>query len=1061
MLHVYHSNRLEVLADRLAAVVGTPLPDPLAPETVVVHNAGMGRWVALELARRRGICANLATPFPAEFVWGAMRAVLGELPSISPFDPDVLAWRVMGWLGGIDRNGAFAPLNRYLADRDETKRHQLARRIAATLDQYLVYRPDWIRRWEAGEEDHWQARLWRDLARESGVHWVRLLDRMRAALEEARAPEGRLPPRVSLFALPALSPGYLDVVNGLARAIDVHLFLLNPCREHWGEIVAERELGRRAGDRAPEALHLESGNALLASLGGHARDFLDMVQELPAEVDEAFVDPGEGTLLHALQHDVLTLASRGADGSRTRLAPGDASLQVHVCHGPMRELEVLADRLLDLFERHPDLAPNDVVVMTPDIDAYAPYIDAVFGTSPPARRIPYAISGRGLPASSALVETYLALLALPDSRYDANQVLALLDCPAVARRFGLSDADLELARGWVRDTAIRWAIDGSARAELGLPATEEHTWRAGLKRLLLGYALPAGEAREYAGVLPYDDVEGASAQALGRLAAFLEAVFELRALKDRQFTIKEWALRAAGLLDRFMEPDEVDEEGARALRAALEAIAGAAREARYAAPVGLDLVRACLRETLSARGGMLRALSGGVTFASLAVPRAIPFAVVCLIGMNDGAFPHPHRPLSFDLMAQARRRGDRSRRDEDRYLFLEALLSARRVLYLSYVGRSIRDNAVVPPSVLVSELTEYVRQGWADAAGGDVLAALVTEHPLQAFSPRYFEGSERLYSYAAELCEARAASGTAEVAPFFAEPLPAADDEWRRVDLSDLIRFYAHPARFLLRERLGIRLEEGEGLIETREPFLPDGLSTWQLRRRLLDLALAGTPPERARRLLRARGSLPHGGLGDALVALEQARVAPHAERVRARLPAEPLEPLWVDLALGERRLTGWLRGISAEGLFGYGPADEIGARDRLSIWIRHLVLNALAPAGVARRSLYLARAESLALRPVADARARLAELLDAYWDGLHRPLRFFPRTSWACVVDGRGDSLARARREWHGTEFGSPGEGEEAYYALAFRGVDPLDGEFARLAQAIYGPLRAHEEEA
>jgi exodeoxyribonuclease V gamma subunit len=1063
MLHVYHSNRLEVLADRLAAVVQTPLPNALASEIVVVHSSGMGRWVALELARRSGICANLTTPFPAEFVWYAMRGVLGDLPSTSPFDPEVLSWRVMAWLVDLDDDAAYAPLRHYLADGDETKRYQLARRIAATLDQYLVYRPDWIRRWEAGEEGHWQARLWRALTRTSGAHWVRLLDRMNEALAGGRLASGSLPARVSLFALPALSPGYLDVISGLARAIDVHVYLLNPCREHWGEIVAEREIGRRAGDRAPDSLYLESGNGLLASLGGHARDFLDMVQELPAAaVDEAYVDPGEGALLHALQHDVLTLSQRGADGARTPLAPGDDSLQVHVCHGAMREVEVLHDRLLDLFERYPALRPSDVVVMTPDIDAYAPYIDAVFGTSAGSRRIPYTISGRGTNAQSALVETFLALLALPDSRFDANLVLALLECPAVQRRFELTEADLELAHDWVRETAIRWAIDGAERAELGLPATDEHTWRAGLNRLLLGYALPGGDARQYAGLLPYDDVEGASAQALGRLAAFLEAVFELRALKERRLSIKEWAVHAGRLLDRFMAPDEEDEEGARGLRAALETIADAAGAAGYARPIGLDLLRACLRQSLSSPGGRLRGLAGSVNFASLAPLRAIPFAVVCLIGMNDGAFPHPDRPLSFDLMAQARRRGDRSRRDEDRYLFLEALLSARRVLYVSYVGRSIRDNGVIPPSVLVSELTEYVRQGWSDGAAGDPLAVLVTEHPLQAFSPRYFESGERLFSYAAELCAASAAlKSAAEPAPFLPDVLPEAEAEWRQVELSDLIRFYAQPARFLLRQRLGIQLEEGEGLIETREPFLLEGLSAWQLRRRLLDLDLAGAAGPAALELLRARGDLPHGGLGDALVALEQARVAPHAARVREHLPAAPLEPLWVDLSFGDLRLTGWLRGVSAAGLFGYGPGDDIKARDRLSLWIRHLVLNALAPAGVACRSLFLARGEAFALRPAAEAHALLGELLNGYWNGLHRPLHFFPRTSHAYVTAERGDPLARARREWQGTDFGNEGECEEAYYRLAFRGADPLDGEFTRLAKAVYGPMRAHEEES
>lgn len=1050
MLHVFHSNRLEELAEELAATLARPAAGPLAPEVVVVQNQAMGRWVALTLARRFGICANLKTPFPAAFVWEAMRKVLGDLPTTSPFAPEVLTWRVMQWLGEHCHDAAFRELAHYLADGDDEKRYQLAERIAATFDQYLVYRPDWIRGWEGGEGAHWQARLWRDLTHISRAHWVSLLDRQRAALEGGDA-EGVLPPRVSLFAVPSLSPGYLDVIRGLAGVIEVHLFLLNPCREHWGEIVSEREAGRRAGGRKPETLYLESGNPLLASLGSHARDFMDMVQELNGTEHERFVDPGEDSLLHCLQHDVLTLADRGA--APTPLAPDDRSLQVHVCHSALREVEVLHDRLLGLFTEQPALRPSDVVVMTPDIDAYAPYIEAVFGTCPVERRIPFAIAERSPLADSLLVETFLALLELPDTRFDANRVLALLEPPAVQRRFGLTEDDLELIEEWVRATGIRWGIDGAARARLGLPDTDDHTWRAGLRRLLLGYALPTGEHALFEGVLPYDDIEGSQAQALGKLHAFLDEVFALGALRDARRGVPEWGEVLGRLLARFFQPDDADEEAMRLLREAIGGFVDTAAHAQFREDVPLDLVRAGLRRALSAEAVRLRGLAGGVTFCGMAPFRTIPFEIVCLVGMNDGSFPRPHRPLGFDLMAKDRRRGDRSRRDEDRYLFLEALLSARRCLYLSYTGRSIRDNSVIPPSVLVSELLDYVRQGF----GAEARERVVTEHPLQAFSHRYFEPGGALYSYSAEFAEASRLCLRERAAPppFAGEPLTETEPASPRLELTDLVRFFRNPARYLLRRRLGIQLDEGDAPLETREPFVLE--RPWELREHLLAMALEGRSGE-APALIAARGDLPHGDPGRALLDQEQERIAVLARRIEALRPAGR-EDVWVDLALGDWQLSGWLRGVSGAGLYAYRPVEEVRAHDRLALWIHHLALNAVRPGS---ESLFVARDEVLRLSPVADPQALLATLLDLYRAGLHQPLPFFPRTSLAFVDPGGRDPRAAARAQWEGERYGNgsgyPGEGSQPYYALAFRGAEPFDDAFGRVALAVYGPMLDHE---
>ncbi|MDQ2695003.1 MAG: exodeoxyribonuclease V subunit gamma, partial [Pseudomonadota bacterium] len=749
----------------------------------------------------------------------------------------------------------------------------------------------------------------------------------------------------------------------------------------------------------------------------------------------------------------------------TPLRPEDRSVQIHACHSPLRELEVLHDQLLALFQADSTLQPADVVVMTPDIDAYAPIIEAVFATADPPRRIPYAIADRGVRSESILADAFFRLLDLAASRFDANQVLAVLATAAVQRAFALSDADLALVQHWVRETAIRWGIDPAARAALDLPATREHTWRAGLDRLLAGYALPGRNSRLFADILSYDDLEGGDAQTMGRLQSFAEAAFALATDLAGRRTVAQWVGLAHGLLERFFAPDGGEEAEAQRLRDALQSLAGAVHQAGFEEAVSLEVFRAALRRHLESPEGAGRFLTGGVTFCAMVPMRSIPAKVVCLIGMNYSGFPRPHRPPGFDLMARDARKGDRSRRNDDRYLFLEAILSARHGLYISYVGSNIRDNSPIPPSVLVSELLDTLRQGFYPQGDdkGNVLDHLVIRHPLQAFSRRYFTGDGPLFSYSPALCEASrlAGRGEAEPLPLIRSGLSEPDGEWRTVDLDRLIRFFANPARFLLRQRLGLHLEEGQGTLETREPFTLDYLPVQRLRRDLLALHLAAEPAEVMLPLVRAAGILPHGRVGDVLFQRERHGVERFAQRLQALRPAALLEPLEVDIPFQGLRLVGRLNDVSPQGLLSY-RLDEVRAKDYLNLWLRHLVLNCLKPPGVAPVSRWLGDDKGFALRPVADPRGCLQVLLDIYWQGLRRPLHFLPKSALvyakAALGSGRSDPMAAARKKWEGSEE-HPGECQDLYYQLAFRGSDPLDGEFAALAMAVFRPVFEHEE--
>jgi exodeoxyribonuclease V gamma subunit len=1070
MLILHQSNQLERLADALAEVVRVPMTPTLAPETIAVQSNGMARWLRLRLADRLGVAANIDFPLPASLIWQLFGRVLPDVPEPSPYDREVLVWRLMGMPSTLVDAEPFAPLRAYLADRDDDLRgYQLASRIADLYDQYLVYRPDWIQDWERGGGDTWHAPLWRELVRSiGGSHRVQMQERFLTALAAGPPGGDALPARLSLFGIPTMPPAQLAVFARLAEHLDVHIFLLNPCRQFWAEIRSEREIARRAKDRDPRELYLETGNNLLAACGKQGRDFLTLLLDCDPHDEAVFDEPGEDSLLHCLQTDILHLRNRGEEeAARTPIRSDDRSIQVHSCHGPMREVEVLYDQLLALFEAHPELEPGDVAVMTPDIDAYAPFIEAVFGTAEPDRRIPFSIADRHRRTEDPVVGAFFSLLEVAEGRFGAEEVLGLLEVEPVRRRFGIAEADLPQIQDWIRATGVRWGVDDESRAALDLPATREHTWRAGLDRLLLGYAMPAGERRLFGGILPYDEVEGAASRVLGRLCTFAEALFAAREELTRPRPVSAWADLFLRLLGRFLEADEDGEAQVAELRRAAAALAAESGRAAFDNPVSLAVARSGLQAAIGEGRGGSRFLAGRVTFCAMVPMRSVPFAVVCLIGLNDGSYPRSRRAPGFDLMSDDARIGDRSRRDDDRYLFLEAILSARRALYLSYVGQSNRDNATLPPSVLISELLEYVERGFTlEEDRASLRGRLLTSHPLHAFSPRYFRGgteASRLFSYSEEYCEAsRVRRSQGRPAPFLGRPLAEPSGEWRTVELARFIRYFQQPTKYLLRERLRIHLEEGEALLESREPFLLDGLAAYGLRQELLDIRLARGSLDDSWEIARAGGWLPQGRVGEVCFAATAETVEVFARRIEARRAASRFDPIPVDCDLGPIRLTGWLTAVTPQGFLEYRPTTA-KPKDWIGLWVRHLLLCSVRPPGAACESRWLGEDEEIVLGPVEDPLHHLTALAGIYWAGLSRPVPLFPEASLAYaerVRKGQDDAqaLAAARTAWNGSDF-SPKtpESQDPYHRLAFRGLDPLDAEFARLAREVFRPALEH----
>ncbi|MGZ6237355.1 MAG: exodeoxyribonuclease V subunit gamma, partial [Syntrophales bacterium] len=785
-LKIFTSNRLETLAENLSDVIKAPLSSPLDKEVIIVQSRGMERWVSMRLARHLGISANISFTFPKSFVSRVMSAVMPESQQNQADDPDTMTWKILGLLPSFLKSPGFETIDVYLSGGNAAgiergssynlKLFQLAERIAHVFDQYLIFRPEMVMSWEAettGEkEEKWQAEIWRALMKgDCSYRAAKLRDEFIKKMQYRSIDANILPERISVFGISSLPRFYLDIIHALAGSMEVNLFLMSPSREFWLDIRSEREMRRelsRAREKTgrqsatEESLYLERGNSLLSSLGSLGREFFSSMSDFQAEYCDSFEEGDEKDMLSCVQSDMLNLRDRGRtdDDQPWEISDDDSSIQIHSCHSKMREVEVLFDNILAMFEEDPALMPKDVLVMTPDIEAYAPIIQAVFDI-PESReeserqRIPFSIADVSVKTEVEITDTFFEILDLFGSRFEVSRIISILESTHVGRKFDLSEKDVATIGWWVGDTRIYWGIDEEDRRHAGLPGISENTWKAGLERLLLGYAMPRKDDRLFEDVLPYDDIEGGDAAVLGRFLTLANELFEEAGNLGRLMTIDAWSRTLVGILDKFFQIDD-DMESGRGLhifRQKLRGLEDMRGHSGFSEALGIDVIKYYLRHVLGGETLGAGFLTGGITFCAMLPMRSIPFKVICLLGMNNNSFPRQSRSLGFDLMSKSPKPGDPSRRNDDRYLFLEAILSARERLYISHVGQSIEDNSLIPPSVLVSELLDYLKQGFR-IRGKDISEHVTTRHRLQAFNPEYFRGHPRLFSYSEEDCRA-------------------------------------------------------------------------------------------------------------------------------------------------------------------------------------------------------------------------------------------------------------------------------------------------------------------
>ncbi|HET9720669.1 MAG TPA: exodeoxyribonuclease V subunit gamma [Solirubrobacteraceae bacterium] len=1134
MLHVHRAERADRLADALAEILADPPDDPFTPEVVSVATRGMERWLVQRLSgrlgarpeRRDGVCANVEFPFPGRLIGGALAVASGIDPDADPWTADRLVWPLLEVIEAHETTAWLAPLRDHLASAPD-RRFARVRRIAHLFAEYGVQRPAMLQAWARGEEDRgggWQAELWRCLRDRVGVPSA--AERLPEACARLRSEPDlvELPARFCLFGLTRLPPSYLEALQALAAARAAHLLLLHPSPVLWERVRASVVERGHAGTRRSDPTASLPVNRLLASWSRDSRE-LQLVIAGSDAVDHHLPLSGEeaGTLLARLQADIRAdraapgVPLPGAPDERMVLSSDDDSIRVHACHGRPRQVEVLREAILHLLAGDPTLEPRDVIVMCPDIEAFAPLIQAAFGSGPAAAAEAAAESGkvaegsridlrvrladRSLRQTNPVLGVLARLLELPAQRLTASQVLDLADAGPVRRRFGFDDDELARLADWVSASAIHWGLDAAHRAQYKLEAVEAGTWRAGLRRVLLGVTLSESGQRLFERVLPVDDVDSGSIGLAGRFAEFLDRLGVAVELLSGRRPLREWAYGLRRAADGLTATPDWDAWQRLELERILEAVESEAQAGSGTPELALPEIRALLSDRLAGRPTRANFRTGHLTVCTLVPMRSVPHRVVCLLGLDDGAFPR-HQPRDGDnRLLDEPQVGDRDPRAEDRQLLLDAFLAARERLLITYSGHDERTNVGLPPAVPVAELLDAVEA----TAQGNARQSVVVEHPLQPFDRRNFLPgrlvADEAWSFDPVALEgARALEGQrSEPSPFLAGPLPPAVGS--TLALSDLIGFVQRPVRAFLRQRLGITVISHEDEVQDALPVELDGLARWQIGQRLLDGLLAGIEPARCVAAEFARGELPPGELARPIMRSIRDQVHPILRAARSLAPGEAARSLEANLLLasesGPSQLTGTVTGVRDHVLL-TASFSRLNPRLRLGAWVNLLVLSAAHPdipfeaVTVGRASgqdggAAVARIRSLgpnAEQRRAQALRELAALVDLRRRGLREPLPVPCQTAAAYATarwGGRADvdsAVRLAAGEWE-SGFDRPRENRDPEHRLVFgdeltmdelTGLAPASDEqgagwpaeessrFGRFAVRLWAPVLARE---
>ncbi|MEX0994539.1 MAG: exodeoxyribonuclease V subunit gamma [Balneolaceae bacterium] len=1060
MLYIRKSDKLNILANQIAGNLDQTEPaDPMTPVTIIVPNRDTARWLSMELAERRGIAANLDYQLPSEWIWNSIRSLrhLKDLPEQLPSDLEPMTWTLFELLREDRVLSQFENLAYYLRRKEEETIEnfswQLAEKLAGVFDQYLVYRPQMLLRWERNDyqsnDEIWQGKLWNLLVKKwKGFH-NKIPRQHRGQLfqlliKAVESDEADCFSPVHHFNPGLMAQPYLRLISVLHKKTDVYLYQIHPFKNLW---TVERQD--------------ENSSELLASQGMEFKEMDEMLKtwipKSAAQIERTYsTPPEERTNLSAVQESIVN------NKNFPELKKEDRSIIVRACHSPLREVETLHRFLLKLFDSEvicKNLTPDEVLVVTPNLQDYTPFIESVFGTAEIGiPEIPFHLPTSVEKKTAGYLYAFHHLLQLPDSRFSYEDVMGFIQHSVIRRKFQISDSDFSTIKKWTDDNGVIWGLNAEHRHEFQQPFSSRQTWSAAMKRGWTGQLAGGEPGHIFDRTLLYHGVQTIDEQRLwARFQNLLTLLADIKKQTERVKNVKNWCELVKKWIMLFL-PDDHPES----LKPLLDRVNKLQRQVETAGfdkQVSYSLIRSLITSDLDEMHAGSAIYSRGLVFSSMIPVKSIPFRVIALLGLNDDYFPRRPVKPEFDLIAQDPRMGERNRLHEDRNLFLESVLAAQDVHYCSFIGRDQKDNEPIPPSPILGE--------WINLIETNHPGSFYREERLNGFSEEYFkEGtgiSNVFYEVASTLRKNDKVKGLR-----IEHSIDDYENIYNLLTINELEKFFKNPVKLFFKNRLDVVLDDPEK--DIKEEFSSDVLDRHLLFQHLFGWKLQEMENERIEILLQHADILPAGWPGRKTFQELDEAVDLSIRTIKERFGELSVSEYEIDHSIGTDRVEGTIQSYLSDHFLDLTPS-KLSGTSLLQSWIRHLILSASIPERKYKESTMLyglrkGKPEWRRFKPVEDPGSYLKDLFALYKMGMKQPLALFPKSSWTYIENINKEDAEKAIRRTLNTWGGSWGFSERSDpYIELWLGQEPeLKGklweQFVHYSDRIYQPLYRHLEE-
>jgi exodeoxyribonuclease V gamma subunit len=906
MFNLHQSQNLDSLAKNYAQILSSSKRDPFVKEQIVTQTAGINQWLSLKIAKYNGIFASAEFSQPVEFLTRLYFILEGKSEKRTIYEQQSMSWAIYDILSS--ELELFPIIKEYLKDSDEESSKLLAfsERVADLFDGYMMYRPEMLASWLEDKfaknvdgtdlfsgrnrrSEEWQKLLWQKISlrgknAESPAHFLshlhEILQKPDSVTVKKLTRWADRVERITLFGMSILPPQYLEIYGLLANYLDLHVFVLNPSIFYWGDSLTDRQVAYRlkvlswqGKDGANSILGV--GNKLLRNLGESGGDFFGLLYDRVPNLHEIDYEESEEseptTLLENIQADISLW--RDNDRKEPLEVDSDSSITINSCHSPLREIEVLYDYLLSCFEGSNSLTPSDILIITPDIENYAPLVTQIFSkdryskSSSVTPNLNVSFADRSLFTGSSLTTLVRDILVGLESRFEASLIFSIFEQFCIHTDSELSVDDRSIIKKWINESGVRWGLDKQFWSDKSDFHFENlpFSWESGRDRVMAGFSM-GNETIE--GVPSYAEFEGSSSHLMGRLFKFVESLASLFWNSRKSKTAQQWSTMLISSFRFLFDLDESGDDDPEELVEIIRTIKKIELETEIAITGSEDIeldeqslklpfshFKTVLLSRLDELGKDSPFMRGDITVASMIPMRTIPFKVICVVGLNHDAFPRSGDRLAFDLMQAKKRKGDRDIRKGDLYLFLEFLVATKEKLYISYCGRDIKSNESRPPATVVSQLTNFITENFRDSSGEILKQAVPIQQPLQPFSKEYLKKSDSIFSYNSSWFNKIVASKNEE--NMFDWSLSSVDNvDENELSFDSLFYHFSNPLKQFLRD-CRIRFATDSDNLEDEEPIETDGLKDYLLLNAKVLEELNGNSDELSKLIY--SGNLPLG----------------------------------------------------------------------------------------------------------------------------------------------------------------------------------------------------------